>query len=143
MNAKKQLLGKKRKENNIIWSGLRWGILEWKTEDLRNDGNTSKATFPLLFWLSSSTLKRILQFKTLNIACKTDVTIGKKKPKHQEWRRCENQDKNSPRPDLQCPRISIPSDEVQTSKIILETTVWSILLLNKLGAQCQGMSPFA
>lgn len=72
-----------------------------------------------------------------------DVTIGKKKPKHQEWGRCENQDKNSPRPELQCPRISIPSDEAQTSKIILETTVWSILLLNKLGAHCQGMSPFA
>lgn len=49
MNAKKQLLGKKRKENNIIWSGLRRGILKWKTEDLRNEGNTSKATFPLLF----------------------------------------------------------------------------------------------
>lgn len=143
MNAKKQLLGKKRKENNIIWSGLRRGILKWKTEDLRNEGNTSKATFPLLFWLSSSTLRRILQFKTLNIACKMDVTIGKKKPKHQELGRCEHQDKNLLRPDLQCPRISIPSDEVQTSKIIWETTVWSILLLNKLGAHCQEMSPFA
>lgn len=69
--------GQKRKENNIIWSGLRWGVMQWK--------NTAKATFPLLFWLSSGSPQRMLQFKTLNISCKMDITVGNRKTKHKDW----------------------------------------------------------
>lgn len=48
-SCKEAALGQNRKESNIIWSGLRCGVLKWKREDLRNERNTAKATFPLLF----------------------------------------------------------------------------------------------
>lgn len=63
-----------------------------------------------------------------------DSTVGKEKPKHKEWV-VRIRTKNSPRPgqDIQ------QADEVETRKIILETILWSSLLLNKLG---QRMSLF-
>lgn len=47
--CKDAALGQNRKESKIIWSGLRWVVMKWKREDMRNDRNTAKATFPRLF----------------------------------------------------------------------------------------------